>query len=76
MLLDAATNAISQGTDLRMETEYQLVRPSVLHKPKLDRDGDKWCALYGDNLQVGIAGFGDSPELAMMDFDREWVKMI
>jgi len=21
-----------------------------------------WCALYGDNLQDGVVGFGESPE--------------
>jgi len=31
-------------------------------------DGDKWCVLYGDNLQVGISGFGDSPWAAMSAF--------
>lgn len=25
---------------------------------KLSLDGDEWCALIGENLQVGIAGFG------------------
>jgi hypothetical protein len=24
-------------------------------------DGDKWCALIGENLQDGLAGFGNSP---------------
>lgn len=24
-------------------------------------DGDQWCALLGENLQVGLAGFGDTP---------------
>lgn len=23
-------------------------------------DGDQWCALYGENLQEGTAGFGDT----------------
>ena len=31
-----------------------------------------WCALYGDNLQDGVAGFGRSPEEAMADFDKNW----
>jgi hypothetical protein len=35
-------------------------------------DGDKWCALYGENLQDGVAGFGDSPALAMADFNKNW----
>ena len=37
-------------------------------------DGDQWCALYGDDLQSGVAGFGDSPELAMQDFDAAFRK--
>lgn len=51
-------------------SEYS--RPSVLMKPKVYIDGDKWCALYGDDLQVGVCGFGDSPRLAMADFDKNW----
>jgi hypothetical protein len=50
----------------------QHERPSVLFKPRLSVDGSQWCALYGDNLQDGVAGFGDSPADAMWDFDRNW----
>jgi hypothetical protein len=28
-------------------------------------DGDKWCALLGDDLQSGLAGFGDTPAEAL-----------
>jgi hypothetical protein len=38
-------------------------------KPTLKKDGDMWCALHGDNLQVGIAGFGPTPGLALVAFD-------
>lgn len=48
-------------------------RPSAIYRPKLSRDGDKWCALYGDNIQDGCCGFGDSPDLAMQDFDKKWI---
>lgn len=48
----------------------EKTRPSVLYKPALTIDGDKWCALYGDNLQDGVAGFGDSPAKALAEFDR------
>lgn len=34
------------------------------------------CALYGDNLQDGVAGFGDSPALAMSDFDKSWISKL
>ena len=41
-------------------------------KPKLAKDGNQWCVLYGEDLQVGIAGFGDSPHQAIMDFNSQW----
>ncbi len=46
--------------------------PSVMYRPALSIDGDQWCALYGDDIQSGVAGFGDSPSLAMSDFDKNW----
>ncbi len=49
-----------------------ICSPSVLFRPTLSIDGDQWCALYGSNLQEGVAGFGDSPEEAMADFDKSW----
>jgi hypothetical protein len=49
-------------------------RPSVLYRPKVFMDGNLWCALYGENLQEGVAGFGDSPAAAMYDFDQQWEK--
>lgn len=51
-------------------------RPCVLFRPSLYIDGDQWCALYGENLQDGVAGFGDSPALAMADFDMQWEKKL
>ena len=47
--------------------------PAAIWKPKLSIDGNQWCALYGEDLQSGVAGFGDSPELAMMAFNAAWV---
>lgn len=47
-------------------------RPSVLYRPSIYIDGVLWCALYGDDLQSGVAGFGSSPAEAMSDFDRNW----
>lgn len=46
--------------------------PSVLHRPRIFPDGDQWCCLYGDDLQVGIAGFGKTPEAACREFDKAW----
>lgn len=48
-------------------------RPSVLYRPALTKDGDRWCALYGSDLVVGVCGFGDTPAEAMSEFDKAWV---
>lgn len=47
-------------------------RPSVLFRPTLSADGTSWCALYGDDLASGVAGFGDTPAEAMAAFDKAW----
>lgn len=51
-------------------------RPSTIYKPKLSSDGNMWCALLGDNLQDGVAGFGKSPSAAYVDFDNNWCKTL
>ncbi len=55
---------------------WEYGEPSVLFRPNLKIDGDQWCALYGDNLQDGVAGFGDSPAKAMADFNKNWLKAL
>lgn len=52
--------------------EDHMTQPSVLYRPALSVDGNQWCALYGEDLQSGVAGFGDTPELAMVDFNKNW----
>ena len=39
---------------------------------KVYPDGDVWCALYGENVQEGVAGFGDTPHKAVLDFNATW----
>lgn len=46
--------------------------PSAIYRPKLFIDGNVWCALYGEDPQNGVAGFGKSPSLAMQDFNKNW----
>ncbi len=48
------------------------VEPFTTYKPKIFIDGDKWCALYGEDLQNGVSGFGDSPNEAVCDFNKNW----
>ena len=67
-------NAAQSRLNAAIEAEeFNLL--SVL-KPKIFIDGDQWCVLYGDNLQDGIAGFGDSPVLAVYDFNKAWWKSL
>lgn len=64
---DMARQAIVQAA-----AEFE--RPSVLFRPKLSADGTMWCALLGDDLQSGIAGFGETPAKAMYAFDQAFWK--
>ena len=52
----------------------EQMRPSVLYRPVLSADGTMWCALLGDNLQEGVAGFGETPDKAMRAFDEAFAK--
>jgi hypothetical protein len=47
-------------------------KPHVFMRPAIYIDGNQWCALYGENLQDGVCGFGDTPAEAMSDFDKNW----
>jgi len=55
---------------------YEMQRPSTIYKPVLYIDGNQWVALYGEDLQSGVAGYGDSPAKAFTDFDKEWLKSL
>lgn len=36
---------------------------------KPQRDGNEWFVLCGDNIQVGVVGFGSTPEEAIHAFE-------
>lgn len=60
----------------QMEAEAEKTRPSVLYRPSMCLDGNQYFVLYGQNLMDGCAGFGDSPDDAMRDFDANWYKSL
>lgn len=37
----------------------------------LELDGNMWCALLGTNLQEGLAGFGPTPQEALVELASE-----
>ena len=63
---------ITQAAESVRQAAGEYERPSVLMRPKLVPDGDAWIALYGENLQEGVVGCGNSPAEAMRAFDNEW----
>jgi hypothetical protein len=67
--VERATAAIAEDACRAAEA---YAAPSAVYRPALKMDGSQWCALYGKNLQEGVAGFGDTPAAAMRDFDKAW----
>lgn len=60
--------------DLMRSVENQEFNLVALLRPSVMLDGNQWCVLYGENLMEGIAGFGDTPYLAVLAFNKEWHK--
>lgn len=72
----AIVNAASVIMGELVDTANRRREPDAVFRPRLSLDGNRWCALYGDNLQDGVAGFGASPEEAMLDFNANWSKQL
>jgi hypothetical protein len=71
-LIDAARYE-SNAAERKEALAVEMLRPFMLLKPKLSADGNMWCFLYGDNLVDGVAGFGETPAKAAVQFDIEWL---
>lgn len=70
------TNTLIEQSRLNAAIEAEEYNILALLKPRIFIDGNKWCVLYGENLQDGIAGFGESPILAIYDFNNAWGKKL
>jgi hypothetical protein len=55
---------------------YDLSQPFTRLRPKMYLDGNMWCALYGENIQEGVCGFGGSPQKASEAFNAAWFKEV
>ena len=51
-----------------MKIDIKFDKLDVTVTACLSKDVDQWCALMGDNIQVGISGFGSSILEAIEDF--------
>ncbi len=73
-----AANAICHAAQMvqytLQETASTYALPHVLYRPRLSKDGNQYCALFGADLQTGVSGFGVTPAAAMADFDVNWHK--
>jgi len=72
MAANAICHAATMVQHSWQEAAWEAMRPFYLLKPAMSQDGNQWCFLYGDDLQSGVAGFGDTPAAAAYDFDKEW----
>lgn len=60
--------------ELALVVEKQEYNLFATLKPKIFKDGNQWCVLYGEDLHDGIAGFGNTPYLAILDFNNQFNK--
>lgn len=71
-LLSYSTNFLIAENQSKMNAlvEAEELNKVAILKSRIFIDGKQWCVLYGDNLQDGICGFGDTPMLAIYDFNK------
>lgn len=75
-ILVAVSNAAcaqERAAEYAQDVEMERRRPFYLLRPNVYFDGNQWCALYGNDLQSGVAGFGETPKAAALAFDVEWL---
>ena len=72
MIVNAACHAIEMQRETERMCTADRTLPHVVLRPRIFKDGNQWCMLYGDNLQDGVAGFGATPAEAADDFDKKW----
>jgi hypothetical protein len=71
--LDILTNVVRDIRDSFVGADFSFqCNPCATFKPKLSADGNQFCFLLGDDLQSGIAGFGDTAYKAMQDFNKNF----
>lgn len=47
----------------------------TIENANIFQDGDKWCALLGENIMDGVSGWGDTPEEALDDLRKQLEKI-
>ena len=60
--------AAHENMQLQLKHTHQILRPSLMVRPIVTFDGEKWTATHGD-----CQGHGLTPDLAFQAFDTVWV---
>lgn len=76
MRLDDHYQSIQHDCIMSALVEAQELNIVTLLKPKIFKDGNQWCVLYGENIQEGVCGFGDSPMKAVCAFNKAFHESI
>jgi hypothetical protein len=63
-------------SEMNVLVEKEEINLFSILKPKVTIDGNQYCVLYGEDLQSGIAGFGDTLMSAIFDFNKSFHKPI
>lgn len=63
--------ALLQNEQMCFEGELHIYKMFKALNATLQKDGNQWCVLFGEDLQVGVAGFGDSPHEAILKWGAE-----
>ncbi len=60
--------AAHENVQLVVQHTKQNLRPCVMMRVQVSRDGDEWVATHGE-----CQGRGSSPDSACQDFDGKWL---
>lgn len=81
ILRDESNRRSNWDDQIKQSELYRVVESEemnlfVMLGCSLKKDGNQWCVLYGEDLQSGICGFGESPKKAIWDFNKQWEKAL
>lgn len=72
--MDTQTELLEKTVQSQARLENALTAPHVLMRPRIfhDKAVGSWCVRYGDDIENGVSGWGETPRAAMADFDYAW----
>lgn len=56
----------------RLHIAQEITRPHRVYNPRLTHDGIEWVCVWGSDPESQLVGRGNSPGVALMNFDLAW----